>query len=216
MPSAAPLAAAPGLADWPPLPGLDVPAALQRLSGNVALFRNLLNEFQRTWCDVIPQIRHAIEQQRLDKAMVLAHTLRGVAATLSMGHVATAASSLEDQLKREDLEHVSETVSALDNALQEVLPALSQLPAPAAAPAPLSVDVAALLPRLDELADMLADHNFEATECFEAVQASLGDGPWKEALEALQLDIDNLDFARAQNSLVKLKESLASEAKGTQ
>jgi two-component system sensor histidine kinase/response regulator len=199
---------------WPELPGIDLPSALRRLSGNVTFLRNLLVEFAQQWGDIIPRMEGAIHSQRFDEAMRWAHTLLGVSGTLCMAEVAAAAELLERTLKQREADQLPAALEALQRSLEVVMPALAQLPSdtPVAGAAPCA-DPESVARCLEELAGLLQDHNFEATEVFATLQASLGDGPWAEPLLRLQQDIDGLDFARAQNSLLELKENLDQVAK---
>ncbi len=181
--------------DWPDLPGIDVKTALRRLSGNVALLRELLTDFLGQWADICQRLGEGEERR------VAMHTLRGAAATLGMDEVAAAAGAIETG---------GEDVARLSKALSVVLPALSNLPA---------VEVEARVaeevgPLLLELESLLASQDFDATERFAVLRASLGDGPWAPALDQLARDVDRLDFPAAQNSLRALKDLLPSEANG--
>ncbi|MFN8613198.1 MAG: response regulator, partial [Vulcanimicrobiota bacterium] len=181
--------------DWPDLPGVDVKVALRRLSGNVALLRELLTDFLGQWADICQRLGQGEERR------IAMHTLRGTAATLGMDEVAAAAGALENG---------GDDLARLSKALSVVLPALSNLP---------QVQVEARVaeevgPLLVELEGLLSAQDFDATERFEVLKASLGDGPWAGALDELARDVDRLDFAAAQNSLRALKDLLPSGANG--
>ncbi len=181
--------------DWPALPGVDVKAALRRVSGNVALLRNLLVDFAASWSDVVDKMDTG-EQRRI--AM---HTLRGTAATLGMDEVAAAAGELEGG---------GTDVERLARALAVVLPPLANLPA-----LPSEDRVSEEIgPLLTELESLLASQDFDATERFEVLRSSLGQGSWQPALDQLARDVDRLDFPAAQISLRALKDLLAPEANG--
>ncbi|MCW5871790.1 MAG: response regulator [Candidatus Eremiobacteraeota bacterium] len=181
--------------DWPDLPGVDVKAALRRMSGNVALLRNLLLDFAATWREVVDKMGSGEERR------IAMHTLRGTAATLGMDEVAAAAGELEAG---------GSDVERLSRALAVVLPALANLPA-----LPSETRVAEEVgPLLVELESLLAAQDFEATERFEVLRSSLGNGSWDPNVDQLARDMDRLDFSAAQNSLRALKDLLASEAKG--
>ncbi|MBT9582313.1 response regulator [bacterium] len=205
----------PDLRGWPDLPGIDLPSALRRLSGNVTFLRNLLAEFERGWSDIVSRIRAAFDGQRGEEALLWAHTLVGVSGTLCMAEVAAAAEEVERRLKKSDREGLEGALVGLENSLAVVLPGLAQLPAQPMATLPKTAyNSQAVAPLLENLAVLLRDHNFEATELFATLQATLGSGPWDEWLLQLQRDIDGLDFGSAQNSLRALQENLALAAKG--
>ena len=181
--------------DWPDLPGVDVKSALRRVSGNLALLRNLLLDFAASWSDSVEKLGTGEERR------IAMHTLRGTAATLGMDEVAAAAG---------DLETGGEDIERLRRALAVVLPGLAHLPA-VESEVRVAEDVG---PLLSELEGLLASQDFEANERFEVLRSSLGAGPWEPALDQLARDMDRLDFPAAQNSLRALKDLLPSEAKG--
>lgn len=195
----------------PELPGVEVPSALARVSGNVALLRNLLNEFRLSWSDVTPRLRQAIESQCWQEALHLAHSLKGLAATLSMKDVTTAAESLEKAFKRQELHSIERDLEALKEALTVVLPGLESLtpetPTPSEATDPTTTDES--LPTVEqvvgELHDLLKDNDFGAYERFAQLQRLLPtDGPWAESLAAVEQNLDRFDFEAARQSLVAL------------
>ena len=181
--------------DWPDLPGVDVKTALRRVSGNVALLRNLLEDFASCWGDVVEKVGEGEERR------IAMHTLRGTAATLGMDEVAAAAGELE--VGGSDVER-------LRLALEVVLPGLAHLPT-VASEARVAEEVG---PLIHELEALLAAQDFDATDRFEVLRSSLGAGPWQPALDQLARDMDRLDFPAAQNSLRTLKELVPSGAKG--
>ena len=124
-----------------------------------------------------------------------------------------AAEKLEQLLKHADRQALPAALSALDRSLAVVLPALSQLPPETAPAQTATLDLEAIAPLLDQLRGLLQDHNFEATEVFATLQASLGEGPWADTMVQLQQEIDGLEFGNAQNSLQSLKEKLELGAK---
>jgi len=186
------------VASWPELPGVNLALGLRRLSGNATLLRKLLEEFAEAWK---PETFRA--NLPVDETERLAHTLYGAAATLGMTRVASEAEALENALSHGQ----AHSAEGLAQALAEVLPGLTRLPAREATPAG-ATNHAAAGPLIDRLGALLKDHDFEATAAFGELHAALGDGPWAEQLGELRKDLDALNFSRAQESLAKLQEAL--------
>lgn len=93
---------APMSASDPRLSGMkefDIPDVMQRLMGNRALFLKLLRKFAGSERDTADRIRRAIEAGDLDAALVLAHTLKGVAGNLGAKSVQADAAALEAALR---------------------------------------------------------------------------------------------------------------------
>jgi HPt (histidine-containing phosphotransfer) domain-containing protein len=194
------------------LPGVDLPSALSRLSGNRELLLKLLRNFGREWSGVTDTIQAAIAAGDLQKAQITAHSLRGVAANLSIVTVAAAAEALEQALKREDHNTIERGMETLTASLAPVITGLEQLPP--APPLPVAtgpIDRPLLEQQLSRLAELLRRHNLEADKCFAALREHLGAGEWSEAVERLEQQIDRLDFSTAASTLTEVAELLGGQ-----
>jgi two-component system sensor histidine kinase/response regulator len=94
---AAPEAAAPP--DIPPVDGLDSADGLRRVGGNTRLYVKLLRQFAIQQADAIGEIRAALGTNDAERAIRLAHTLRGVAGTLGAREVQDTAAAVETLLR---------------------------------------------------------------------------------------------------------------------
>jgi two-component system sensor histidine kinase/response regulator len=83
--------------DLPEIPGVDVADGLRRVAGNVALYRKLLLSFRRKQATAVEEIRRARDTGDREQAVRLAHTLKGVAANLSIPEVEARAAEIEEQ-----------------------------------------------------------------------------------------------------------------------
>ncbi len=199
---------APRVEGLPELPGVEVASALARVSGNVGLLRNLLKEFRDSWSNVVPRLQSALERNNLEEAVHLAHSLKGLSATLSMKAVSQAAEFLEKHLKQGELAGAPAGLEELDRAMSLVLPGLDELEEEKVE-VPLTADIDASWPSLTkilaELHELIRDNDFEAGDKLALLERLLSaGGPWTSALEALRGDIDRLDFEAAKQSLVGL------------
>ncbi|HWR02985.1 MAG TPA: PAS domain S-box protein [Humidesulfovibrio sp.] len=80
------------------LPDLDVAEALERLGGDAALYRELLEQFTERYTGQAANICRTIEDGDMAEARQLAHSLRGVAGNLGAVAVSAAAATLERAL----------------------------------------------------------------------------------------------------------------------
>ena len=80
---------------------VDVPDALKRIGGSMDLYKRLLGQF--TGGDHINPLEEALSTAS-DEAAHLIHTLKGVAANLSLKKLSTAAGDLEHKVK-DGLDH---------------------------------------------------------------------------------------------------------------
>ena len=109
-------------------PPFDIDAALRRVNGRRPLLRKLLLDFAARYADAVPQLRAQIAAGDREGAHRLAHTLKGVAATLGAGEVATAAGTVE-RLLGEDTAGVEPALVALAAALDPAMGAIEALTA---------------------------------------------------------------------------------------
>jgi CheY-like chemotaxis protein len=84
--------------ELPPMPGLDLPHALERLGGNAALLSQLLAVFVRDFDTLLPQLRQAIAAGEYEQAGRLVHRIKGAAGNLSAHQLQAAAGALEHGL----------------------------------------------------------------------------------------------------------------------
>lgn len=141
-------------ASAPALPGFDVEAALLRLGGDVAFYRRLLEDFLDDFGDVDAQLSVAMEGGDAAGARRLAHTFKGVSATLGAAGLAATAAEMERALADEDIVAAALLLQGFKAELDVARGALRALPpAPLepATPGSLSqAEVEALLDRLQE------------------------------------------------------------------
>jgi HPt (histidine-containing phosphotransfer) domain-containing protein len=195
------------------LPGIDLSAALARLSGNRELLLKLLRNFRMEWSGSPETVRNAVATGDLPKALHTAHTLRGVAGNLAMSAVAGAAEELERAVQREERENVPSCLKKLENALTPVLAGLERLPPMLPLPVTAApVNRAALARQFSELASLLRQSDLRAEESFTGLRTHLGAGEWSEAMERLEQQMDRLDFTAAGRTLAELAEILGIEA----
>jgi signal transduction histidine kinase/CheY-like chemotaxis protein/ligand-binding sensor domain-containing protein/HPt (histidine-containing phosphotransfer) domain-containing protein len=104
-----------------PRPGIDVPAALERLGGNTRLLKVLLEKFVEEF-ELSPQrLLAAIEQGAYEPAALLVHKVRGAAGNLSMPELHRAAGELELLLQSTRLGKVDAALAAFAAALETVI-----------------------------------------------------------------------------------------------
>jgi len=91
---------------------VNVTDALKRIGGSMDLYKRLLNSF--TGGDHIDPIEEALSTGAMEEASRLIHTLKGVAANLSLVKLSTLAGELDQKVKN-GLDH-SETFAELKHA----------------------------------------------------------------------------------------------------
>ena len=94
---------------------VDVQDALKRIGGSMDLYKRLLTQF--TGGDHISPLEEALSTGAMEEASRLIHTLKGVAANLSLVKLSAVASELEQKVKN-GLDH-SDTFAELKNVYLE-------------------------------------------------------------------------------------------------
>ena len=94
---------------------VDVQDALKRIGGSMDLYKRLLNQF--TGGDHIDPLEEALNTGAMEDASRMIHTLKGVAANLSLVKLSATASELEHKVKN-GLDH-SDAFAELKNAYYE-------------------------------------------------------------------------------------------------
>jgi CheY-like chemotaxis protein len=106
----------------PGSPALDIDAGLRRSGGAPKFYARLIEAFDRQFRGFAAKMRTHLEEGRLADATRLAHSLKGVAATLGATRLAASAEALEKRLGRDE-----PTGEALANAAEDLHAALNGL-----------------------------------------------------------------------------------------
>ncbi|MCP4700031.1 MAG: Hpt domain-containing protein, partial [Gammaproteobacteria bacterium] len=189
------------------LPGINISVGLARLGGNKRLFKKLLIDFCQDNADAVRTISEALDKEEQAPALRLAHTLKGLAANLSMQSLSDAAKSLETAIRQGDKARFAELLEEAQQSLNEALEAVATLkqdepqPTDAGEDPPDTVRLAPLLRELDSL---LEHHKMKAVSHWAEVKKNLPASVWQNDTEQLETFINKLKFKDARLSLAKL------------
>ncbi|MQA42877.1 Hpt domain-containing protein, partial [Rugamonas aquatica] len=84
----------------PPLPGIDIDAALARLGGNHEALVALLKRFEQSQGGTVSEVKALLAAGQRPQAAQSLHRLRGVAANLGAGEVAGLTAAVETALRQ--------------------------------------------------------------------------------------------------------------------
>ncbi|MGC2404339.1 MAG: response regulator [Acidobacteriaceae bacterium] len=120
------------------LPPFDLPAALLRANGKPELLRRMMLSFRNQFESAPSELRQEITEGKTEEAGRLAHSLKGVAATLEAKDLAEAAASIEGAIR----DGVTQGLETLIARMQELLePAIAAAgTVDRRAPAPVAQD----------------------------------------------------------------------------
>jgi two-component system, sensor histidine kinase and response regulator len=164
---------------------VDAAGALNRLGGNLGLYRRALGSFELTLLGLPAQLRELLAQGDLLAAAKVLHSLKGEAATLGAAALSACASGWEKTLKTAPhAPHAADTLRclpALEAEIAQLAPELTALQQaladtePQREPAsPQALDMAALQRQLQVLAGQLKAADMAATSTMAEILAAFG------------------------------------------
>ena len=185
------------------VPGLDVPAALARMSGMRALYARSARDFCSVLDTAVSTLREQVHNQDWKSLAAQLHTLRGNAGTLGATTLAAKMAELESLCKdgasttpwSDQLATLEPLVIATQHRLEDANQRLSPAPSHAANDVQAPVPVTPLTPAeracLLELHALLAASNLEALQRFAELRPQLvAQHALCDALDAAFLDFD--------------------------
>ncbi len=189
--------------------GIDINAGLQRVRGNPKLFRKLLEEFYIDHGGDISAIHDALEQGDNNTAQRLAHTIKGVAATIGASELNIKANNLESAINQGQLDNVTELLEQLSLAMSPVLEGLSIL-APTTEKAVTVEKVELLSPQeinqiFDELTKMLEEMDPDSEEKVAEMITQFGNQVDLQSMKRLARHVSGFEFEEALELLVEVR-----------
>ena len=207
----------------PDIPGLDVSSGLARMGGNAKGYLDLLARFRVNQGNAANAIREALDDGQSDVAERLAHTLKGVSATIGAHALSEPAKSLEAAIKDnagsekvdEFLERAAGELEKVCRALEEHLPKSEQSDAEDVA---TNEDIEASIERRDSLMKQaykqLSFFDAAAENSLEALLALPLSAEVREMLKEAEKKIAQYDFDGASQSLKQLAGELGLDVEG--
>ena len=208
------------------IPGLSQKAGLESVGGNRALYAKLLRKFRDSCRETVQDIRRALELADQELAVRLAHTVKGVAASLGLMALSRAAAVTEKALKNDepvaDLEktllpvfhgELQRALAAVDAYLGDAGPDGAPQPGDSAACGlplreitPEQADEACGL--LSALIDNLESDWGAVMDNLDKLTARLECSRFASRLSALMADVENFDIPQARSTARKLADDL--------
>jgi HPt (histidine-containing phosphotransfer) domain-containing protein len=195
------------------LAGIDIAEGLRRVGGNRKLYRKLLVEFFQDHSDDVHAIRSALDQEDLETAQRIAHTIKGVAGSIGAAALQRDAASLETAFKEAQQDLYPALLSRLADVLAPVMQGLEALAVQGSTEEPGAkgsdpMALEAILPLLDELQILLEEMDPEAEDKVADLKAQLAGGTHQKLVNTLSKKVGEFEFEDARESLVKLRNAL--------
>ncbi len=195
--------AAPTVALWPTVPGVDGAQAAHRLQGNRMLFLSMLRSLRDDFADTPQRTRADLALGNVAAAAARLHRLRGLAGNVSADTVAAFAGQLEEALREGMGPLATEpALAGLGMALQELLAGLpAEVDRPYGTVAAVAVGADAAPALLRELLQALAAGDMEALAQYRALRPTLATRHGLAALNELDHAMDLLRFQQVSTVL---------------
>ncbi|MCW8825871.1 MAG: Hpt domain-containing protein [Gammaproteobacteria bacterium] len=101
--------------------GIDMTRALQNVGGDSELLRNVLIKFYETHLNDMETIRKSYAEGDMEVTHRIAHTLKGISATLGASNLLASSEALDSHIKAQQLEMLPELINGVDGALIPIL-----------------------------------------------------------------------------------------------
>jgi two-component system sensor histidine kinase/response regulator len=197
------------------LEGIDIAEGLRRVGGNRKLYRKLLVEFLQDHREDVHAIRKALDQEDLETAQRIAHTIKGVSGSIGAADLQRDAASLEAAFKegQQEQDLYPELLSRLEDVLAPVMQGLEALSVQDSTEEPGAkgsglMDPEAILPLLDELQTLLEEMDPEAEDKVTDLKAQLAGGVHQKLVNTLSRQVGEFEFEDACETLAKLRNAL--------
>ena len=187
------------------LPGINTRAGLARTMGNLKLYKRLLLNFRSSNLDLPERFNRALAALDMESATLLAHTLRGTAATIGAQALQLSAGELEDALKDNAAPAtIGMIFEAVEAALQEVLDGLASLKADTPGAVGTVGEPAQIAGLLQRIRSLVADSDAEAARSVETLLRVVRGTSLEAAVARLAAALSTYDYETAMSELVGL------------
>lgn len=195
--------------DLPKLAEFNVNAAVARMAGNVKAYRNTLKKVVSTETDAVERMRGAVDKHDYQAAVLIAHTLKGVAATIGAGFVVPPAEQLEllfsekiekgKQIARDELEalfldcevKLMQMVAAISHDQQDQLQSEAKL----------AFNITTIAPLLDTLKEQIDFFDSAASETLLEILTYVDADSLSTDVAELTAALESYDFDCAEDLL---------------
>ncbi len=207
-----------GDAHLPDIPGLDTAAGLERVAGNVKLYRRILARFLAENESAGERIRAASAAGDLETVRWHVHIIRGLSGNIGATALHEAAGRLESTLDKGDPNARQAALRVFNNRLRVILEGLKgETPARTAEPPPVvtetvpvaDADRRRLAVLLGALARRLGNNGIDVEEWLTGLKGILAATPALPLCLEMENHIENYDFPEALQVIERIAGSFA-------
>ncbi len=197
----------------PAIPLLDTHTALARIAGNVPLYLSLLDKFVHNHGQSLVAISDLIEQGDNEQATRMAHTLKGVAASIGAEEFSANVARLEQALVNE--QNATQLIEELHQQLLAIVGAINSVELPNElrqedSQVSTELDGEALDKLHTQLCSEIADFDAEAQETWRAMRKQLNSHLAPDVDACLSNALNEYDFEQAEQYLPAIEQTIRS------
>jgi HPt (histidine-containing phosphotransfer) domain-containing protein len=184
--------------------GLDVADGLNRVAGNMKLYRSLLGQFVEQQADTVAAVRASLAREDFISAERLMHTLKGVSGNLGAKALSSLAAELERLLRDRNVRSLEAGLSGMAPEVARLMEAIRNFLTAGVADAPTRTsisDPAATMALLRHLKQMLADDDGAAFDYLLEARDRIGVAISETDLDSLHKAVADFDFPAALDCL---------------
>ena len=197
----------------PAIPGIDLTSGLERVKGNVALFRTILLNFRQTFDSAPDKLKAFLDANDRASAQRLVHSIRGVSGNIGAESLLQAAENLDSSLLQAARRIPARLLDAFHRELGRVLASIEsfgrEFDAQAQeSPSDKARDLEHISRLMKELANLLEKSNSRARHALIELKAALHGPGIEEGMKSLDLAMQRLDKDEALLALEQIANTL--------
>ena len=197
--------------DLPNIQGLNVRKAMALLLNNQELYEDLLKDFATKHKNTVEKIGQALKSGKLKEAKILAHTLKGLAATIGATELNLRAKNLEIGILNEKHDEIPNLLKKTSREMSSVLKVINDYMSNFSSyneKEKKTIEIKDIKPFFNELAALLADSDTRAKKYLKSFKGQINNSEISDQLVILELLINQFDFDEALEQLKKIQNSL--------
>ncbi len=201
---------------WPDLPGINLMDGLARMNGNRQLYKKILLQFFANNVDTVYKIKFALSKGDHKTASLLLHTIKGVAANLGAGQLASAAAELEASLIQRGIDVNNVLLKNFIESLTSVIAGIKSFEEIFASepngnqPEPIIADINVdiVRPLMITLARLLESGSIKSVQQLDVLGSYLTNTRVNIQFQQLRKSVDIFDMDRALDQLKEIAAAL--------
>ena len=191
--------------DFSLLSGIDVNDGLKRVADNEKLYYKILIQFKDSNSNFIDEFYNLIESNKIEDAVRMGHTLKGVAGNIGAKNLQDAAKSLEEDVKsnKPTTANLKKVTNSVKKELTLVLKSIKKFEKSIKTvkkddPVKHIEDKKEIIKIVLELKSQLEENNVSASESLDSLNNAIGSSVKKETIIKLGKAVSEYDFDKAR------------------